>query len=451
MANIHRLNGNVRWHGVDFPRYTSGIRFVAPGKAVFTNELQSSVDIGKMTDSGHRYWAAISVDEVGLCPSDMAGGSLDFPPGSRRKFNKDSEPAVPGHEFVGRLAAAHPKGLEELAARGINTGDYVVGNINLGDGKCWACLEGAPALDCYNGPAFIGIGTFPKAERWVREETGRAHLPGAYVGEGGAVFVPVKNVHKVPKNLTETKKGLALATQIDPAACAYSLWDSVGLETFLSEYKDVESVRVLFIGSGRVALWATSVLQDRLNNLGVKGDIYLSDIRAGNLERVGYACGIPESHRYLVTTKDHPFSRKRLGSAFKIPEMGKDFYFDVVVDCSGHGTLDQENLQYLFDNVIAPSGGVATLSHTGYGGKGLDLVGSDLLLRGQWLRIGLSPRNNMDKGAEFLSKNKDRFSSMMVEIPGGLSQDLAKIVETGGAEYKDQMEGTVFYTSINGR
>ena len=37
----------------------------------------------------------------------------------------------------------------------------------------------------------------------------------------------------------------------------------------------------------------------------------------------------------------------------------------------------------------------------------------------------------------------------MVEIRGGLNEKLARIVETGGGEYKKRMKGTTFYSVLN--
>ena len=451
MANIHRGNGTVEWHGVKFPRYTSGIEFVRPGHAVYhEGGLRNSIDIGTHTDKGHRYWAALKPIMVGLCPSDQAGGNGSFPPGSKRTFGLANEPAVAGHEGVYKLVAAHPNALEILATRGIYSGDYVTGNINIGDGTCLACKRGAPALDCYNGPVFVGIGTMVGAEKWVKRETGRTHLPGAYVGSGGAVFVPIDNVHKIPANMAETDLGLALGTQIDAVACAYSLWDSIGLETYVRRFRGVNELSILSIGSGRVALWGLSVLKGRLGKLGVTGHLFLCDPRQGNLERVGEACGVPGDHRYLVGRSKNPFSKKNLRMEYNEPGLGKDFKFDIAVDFAGPGALNQERIDELFDEVMAPQGIVATMAHGGYPGSELNMASGERLLKGHRLVIGLSPRNNMEHGAEFLSRDDNRFKPMMKEIPGGLDQRLAEQVATGGAGVKDEMDATVFYTKIMG-
>ncbi|MBI2577026.1 hypothetical protein HYV84_07470 [Candidatus Woesearchaeota archaeon] len=451
MANVHMGNGEIEWHGVKFPKYTSGIEFVRPGVAVYRPAgLINSIDIGKRTDErGVRYWAALEPIMVGLCPTDQAGGNGSFPPESTRPFGLENEPAVGGHEGVYILKAAHPRGLKILARQGIIPGDYVTGNINIGDGTCLACRRGAPALDCYNGPTFVGIGTMVEAEKWVKRETGRTQLPGAYVGSGGAVFVPISHVHKIPANMAETDRGLALGTQIDAVACAYSLWDAVGLETYVQGFRGVHELNILAIGSGRVALWGLDVLKERLGQLGARGNIFLCDTREGNLERVGDACGVPDENRYLVGRSRNPFSMRNLRSGFNYPSLGGDFRFDIAVDFAGPGALDQKRICELFDDVIAPQGIVATMAHGGYPGHELKMASGERLLKGHRLVIGLSPRNNMGRGADFLSRHANKFKPMMREIPGGLDERLAEQVASGGAAVKNEMEATVFYTRIS--
>src|SRR3989344_6408582 len=53
-----------------------------------------------------RWNVAVKPLVVGLCPSDMAGGMLEFPPASTRSPSDSKNPAVAGHEIVGRGIAA---------------------------------------------------------------------------------------------------------------------------------------------------------------------------------------------------------------------------------------------------------------------------------------------------------------------------------------------------------
>ena len=91
---------------------------------------------------------------VGLCPTDQAGGNLDFPPGSIRSFGDPQSPAVAGHEFVGRVVRANEYSAKKLFKKNIAVGDAVVVDVNIGCGECFECRRGDPPLYCRNGATF---------------------------------------------------------------------------------------------------------------------------------------------------------------------------------------------------------------------------------------------------------------------------------------------------------
>lgn len=376
---------------------------------------------------------------VGLCPTDQAGGNLDFPPGSTRSFNDPQAPAVAGHEFVGKIVRANEDSLQKLAERGISVGDIVAVDINVGCGECFNCLRGEPPLYCAKGATFIGIGTSPGVS-WVKEQTGREHLPGAYTK--GFVVAPASNVHKIPFNNSEGMSRLAVFSQTDAVACAKTSCDAMGITTF-EKLRGFANPKMLVVGAGRIGAWHAAVAKELLPNI----EIYLADIDKDNLDTVGNLFGVSEDRKYLVPSGldkpySKPYSKENLESRF-----GKGCLFDFIVDAAGHNTLSGETIMALMRESMAKGGVFCTTSHTGV--SGIDAGAPDLILGMKRFLNGLSPQNNFEYAVAFLAQHAEKYEPFVKEIKGGLHEALAHIVETGGGEYKKRMEGTTFYSVVN--
>ncbi|MBI4118608.1 MAG: alcohol dehydrogenase catalytic domain-containing protein [Parcubacteria group bacterium] len=411
------------------------IVFHKPGRAKLEDVIAPSDVFEYSTKSRNGRWGVrVEPLVVGLCPTDQAGGSRDFPPGSTRSFDDPKNPAVAGHEFVGRVVEANPDARQKLSERGISMGDTVVVDINVGCGECTSCLRGDPPLYCRKGATFLGIGSSPGAS-WVREQTGREHLPGAYTN--GFVIAPASNIYSVPVKRFENINQLAVFSQTDAVACAKTSCDTMGVTTF-KQLRGFDNPKMLIVGAGRIGAWHVAVANDLLPNL----EVYLADIDEENLCNVGDLFAIPEEKRYLVPKDlENPYSKENLESQF-----GEGVLFDFIVDAAGHNTLSGETIMKLMHESLAKGGAFCTTSHTGI--SGIDAGHPELLLGAKRFLNGLSPQNNFPYAVAFLARHLKKYESFVKEIKGGLHKELVHIVETGGGEYKKQMEGTTFYSVV---
>lgn len=417
-----------------YPESAKSVVFYKKGKASVTTVSTPNDVFQKNAKSGGRWNVAVKPLAVGLCPSDMAGGALEFPPKSTRSLPDLENPAVAGHEFIGEVIGASERGRAELLARGIKIGDIVAGDINVGCGYCTQCKRGDPAVYCSNGATFAGVGSSPSAIGWVEKQTGRKHLPGAYTE--GFIVLPAQSMHKVPKNILKKRSHLGLFSQADPVACSKTSCDTMGITTF-KEMRGFDNPSVLVIGAGRLGVWHIAVIKELLPN----AQIFIADIKEENLALVGRLFGITKKHRYLATGED-AFSRKHMERAF-----GKNVFFDFVIDTAGHGVLTGAMITDMLLSSCAQGGKFWTTAHTGV--AGVDAGHPLLLLGSKSFGNGLSPQNNFPYAIEFLKKNMEKYVDCMIEIPGGLSDELAHIVATGGSDYKRSAAGVMFFSIVN--
>lgn len=423
-------------NGYGMPAHAESIIFYEPGKARVESVITpKDVYEYSLRNSKGRWGVLIQPLIVGLCPTDQAGGNLIFPPGSARSLGDPHSPAVPGHEFVGRVISFNRQSMEQLTKKGIKPGDVVVGDINIGCGECFQCRRGDPSIYCSKGTSFIGVGS-SRNSFWVESQTGRPHLPGAYTK--GFVVIPASNVHKIPLKSIKSAGQLAVFSQSDGVACAKTSCDAMGISNF-KQARGFDDPKMLIIGAGRIGAWHAAVAQDLLPNI----VIYLADIDEENLSIVGGLFGIPKNRRYLVPKNSkNQYSKEKLGSHF-----GKNILFDFILDAAGHDALDGKTVTRLLRESVANGGAFCTTSHAGI--KGVEAGHPSLVLGMKRFLNGLSPQNNFDYAITFLSANLKKFAPFMVEIKGGLSLQLAQIVATGGEIYKKHMEGTTFYSVAN--
>ena len=422
--------------GYPAPRRAKSIVFYKRNKATL-EDVSSPQDVFTYSqERGNPRWGVlVEPIVVGLCPTDQAGGNLDFPPGSIRSFGDPQSPAVAGHEFVGRVVRANEYSAKKLFKKNIAVGDAVVVDVNIGCGECFECRRGDPPLYCRNGATFLGIGTTAGAS-WVKKQTGRNHLPGAYTK--GFVVVPASNVHKIPMRNIHSMGQLAVFSQSDAVACAKTSCDAMGI-SFFEKTRGFKNPTMLVIGAGRVGAWHVAVARELLPNI----VIYMADINKKNLDTVGDLFRIPHARRYLVSKKAYnPYSRKSISAHF-----GKELFFDFIVDAAGHHVFNGNIITRLMKESLASGGVFCTTAHVGV--RGVDAGHPALILGMKKFLNGLSPQNNFKFAISFLSKNVQKFTPFMTEIKGGLHEKLAHIVESGGGEYKKKMGGTTFYSVIH--
>ncbi|MFH1849002.1 MAG: alcohol dehydrogenase catalytic domain-containing protein [archaeon] len=410
------------------------IVFTRPGRAELAEAANpwDIVDYSLGVDG--RWGVAIEPVYNAMCLTDTDGGRAVFPEGSRR-FLDSIAPAVPGHEFVGRVVAANTGSLEKLVERGIYLGSYVAGDINVGCGACEPCHEGAANIECDNGVTWVGIGTSMKAEGtgWVMQQTGRPHIPGAYVGKGGIVVLPAENVFAIPQ--TENPE---LYTITDSVGCAMRAADNL----HLADYSRTYEPRTLVVGAGKLGSAYAAVILGHLP----EARVFLADTNAENLNATARTWGIPEERLYLVDAKKAMhFSYSRGGIAACLGDSLGDGKFHIVADTTGN--LNGSLISQMFDELIHNGGTFCTDAHKGIEG-GMDMGLQARGIRNQSLVYGIGPVADFGRPIAFLTRHSDQFLRSMREISGGLSRELVALVETGGGQYKARMAGTTFYTKL---
>lgn len=151
--------------------------------------------------------ALIQLRQAGICTTDleMTRGYYPFT-------------GVPGHEFVGEVAAA--PGHENWV------GERVVGEINLTCGDCDACLAGR-SHHCANRTV-LGI-----------------------LGHDGVLAetftLPVENLHRVPENVPDDA-----AVFTEPLAAALEIQEQVHIQP---------GMRLLVVGAGRLGMLIAQTLK----------------------------------------------------------------------------------------------------------------------------------------------------------------------------------------------
>lgn len=173
--------------------------------------------------------AIVKITLAGICGTDleMLNGYMDYH-------------GVLGHEFVGVVIKSHNKDL---------MGKRVVGEINVGCGKCQSCKDGMDR-HCSN-----------------RTVLGILHRNGAFAE---FLSLPEKNLHILPDNVSDEQ-----AVFVEPLAAAFEITQQVDLNP---------DWKIGIVGDGRLAQLVANVLK-----------LYCSDIvcfgrhqnKLENLKRLG--------------------------------------------------------------------------------------------------------------------------------------------------------------------
>ncbi|MFH1540085.1 MAG: alcohol dehydrogenase catalytic domain-containing protein [bacterium] len=164
--------------------------------------------------------ALIRVRMAGICNTDIeiVRGYMAFE-------------GVPGHEFVGEVAALPPAAPDENLI-----GKRVVGEINASCGECEWCRAGNER-HCPN-----------------RDVLGIFRRDGAFAEK---LTLPVKNLHVVPDSLPDE-----VAVFTEPVAACYEILVQVDIKPY---------DRVAVIGDGKLGILAAQVLKSETEHLTVIG------------------------------------------------------------------------------------------------------------------------------------------------------------------------------------
>jgi threonine dehydrogenase-like Zn-dependent dehydrogenase len=191
----------------------------------------------------------IRVTHAGICGTDlqMLEGYADFT-------------GTPGHEFVGIVEEAPPRDAHWAGKR-------VVGEINVGCGKCEWCTRG------------------------VKE-----HCPSRTVlgirGRSGAfaeyLTLPASNLHEVPAEVDDHA-----AVFVEPVAAACRILEQLSLTSF---------TRVAVIGDGRLGILTAQVLRTRTPNVTLYGR-HAEKIRIAREVRIDARDRAEKRRRYDVVVE----------------------------------------------------------------------------------------------------------------------------------------------------
>jgi alcohol dehydrogenase len=156
----------------------------------------SNIDVAQPADED----VLMRVKRVGICATDLH--LLDGHIG-------DPFPLVPGHEFVGEVAAIGP---EAAAARGLVVGDRIAVEMQLPCGACDRCAEGRYNICDRDDPA---SGNAVGREYGVNIP--RTEAPGLWGGYADYLTVPGHAiVHQLPASIPWDTAAL-----VEPLAVAY--------------------------------------------------------------------------------------------------------------------------------------------------------------------------------------------------------------------------------------
>lgn len=219
---------------------------------VFDNYLQYRTDYPVPQSQENE--ALIRVAYAGICNTDIeiTKGYMGFK-------------GILGHEFVGVVEECGEKGLE---------GKRVVGEINLGCGKCPYCTKGL-RNHCPD-----------------RTVLGILNKDGVFADH---VTLPIGNLHLVPESVSDEE-----AVFVEPLAAAFEILDQVKIRP---------SDRVCVLGDGKLGLLAAQVLS-----------LTGCDLVAGG------------RHKEKLSILEEMAIETRLSTDIAEKE------FDFVVDCTGSAT-----------------------------------------------------------------------------------------------------------------
>ena len=151
-------------------------------------------------------WALVAITTAGICGTDLQilRGYAGFT-------------GVLGHEFVGRVVDGSPQWLDRR----------VVGEINVGCGRCTRCLA-SDGGHCAS-----------------RQVLGIRDLNGAFAE---FLVLPERNLHAIPDSVTDEE-----ASFVEPLAAALRIAEQVEITA---------SARLLVVGDGRLGQSRTDTLGD---------------------------------------------------------------------------------------------------------------------------------------------------------------------------------------------
>ncbi|MDR1508066.1 MAG: zinc-binding alcohol dehydrogenase family protein [Synergistaceae bacterium] len=212
---------------------------------VFENQFDAAVkDVPKPSIENDQ--ALLKILACGIC-----GGDIHFYGGTHPYSHY---PQINGHEAVGTIEKL-PEGRADFAP-----GDRVVPEILIPCGKCYPCRHDKP--NCCSNLKVFGI-----------------HVPGGFAEYAA---VPVKNLHKVPDNLS-----LDEAVLTEPYSIAHHVVTRSGINS---------DETALVIGAGTIGLTVTDILKTK----GVT--VIVADISEFRLEKaraVGADITVNSSKRNL--------------------------------------------------------------------------------------------------------------------------------------------------------
>lgn len=215
-------------------------------------------------------WVLCRVEAMGICGTDVEIFTGEQP---YLKAGTMRYPVVPGHEWVGRVAAVGE------GVTGWTPGDRVTGETHIGCGECEECLTGR--YSSCGAMLRVGIGG----------------LPGAC---GEYILLPSKALHHLPEDLPALQ-----AILLEPATVVHNALIRAGFNG---------GERVVIYGPGTLGLLAVSVARA----LGA-GDVTLVGTRESRLA-IGRSLGADRT----VNVREDPEAAARLsGSA------------DVVLEATG--------------------------------------------------------------------------------------------------------------------
>ena len=173
--------------------------------------------------------ALVRINLAGICGTDLEilDGYMDYH-------------GILGHEFVGTVIKSQNKDL---------VGKRVVGEINVGCGKCLSCKEGMER-HCPN-----------------RTVLGILKRDGAFAE---FLSLPEKNLHVIPDSITDEQ-----AVFVEPLAAAFEIQEQIDLN---------RDWKIAVVGDGRLAFLIASVLKLYCSNITCFGRHHN---KLDNLKKIG--------------------------------------------------------------------------------------------------------------------------------------------------------------------
>ena len=413
----------MRLNDLELPATQRAIVFPARGRA----EVRD-VPVPRFVGEDSAWNVVLRPLAVGRCPSDTASCDEEFPPGFR--LPSATQAVVPGHEQVVEVVGA-----SEAARRaGIEVGGWYVYDINIGCGEpdCYACsVQKRPGIDCSKGTLFQGIGA--ANETWVLRQTGLRHVPGSYaydpLGRRGGIMVGRHTqLHRVDRSRLRDEADLAVLTQADALACAFTAIRAVAkLHAWEEGYRPA-----LFLigGGGRIAYWlAEAALAER----GPDGvDLFLADVDADRLALTAERLGLPRGNTYLVDANNpDAFSAAEVRRGLPNLESGRSF--NLILDAAGHKYVGAAATNRMFrEKVLDRNGSYITTAHGGI--PGLDVAAFEVVFANQRFSGALSPHRYIPRAVAHLQANLPRYAPHMVITHRELDDSLAQKVRTAGKD-----------------